>query len=241
MKDVWQEVWKNGELEWKKEDIISSKTLERLSSIIKNYFKLNSLRGLDTAELGAGVGLASYFFANQGANVSLIDNSTNAKNLAKRWWGQEEHNYILADLFKYNKKKFDVVVSFGLCEHFIQEQRTQVLKKHISLLEDKGIAIISVPYKFGIFYQLSKAVAKLLRKWNFGVEVPFSRAEFEDFAKNNNLKYQIRVEGFHSSAYDFLIRKPLKLVGIRVNRKFENTSSIFDNWFGSGIIAIFYK
>ena len=241
MKDVWQEVWKSGELEWKKEDIINSSTLQRISTKIEEYFQKNNLDKINIAELGAGVGLASYFFAKQGASVNLIDNSTNAKNLAKKWWDKDKHNYILADLFKYNKKSFDVVISLGLCEHFIKEKRGEVLKKHVSLLKNKGMAIISVPYKWGIFYQLSKAVAKTLGKWNFGLEVPFTKKEFKNFANENNLKCELILEGFYSSAYDFLIRKPLKLIGIKVKRRFDDTKSIFDNLFGCGIIAIFYK
>lgn len=202
---TWDKFWKNkGKIiEWNKEDILKSKNLNNLASELLRNIKKDNFKKVELLELGSGIGLTSYFFATKGAKVTLLDNSKEARMKAKDFWGDMKYNFILADLFRFNsKKKYNIVTSFGLCEHFIGKQREEVLQKHISFLKKGGIAVISVPYKFGIFYRLSKFLAEIVGLWAFGQEVPFSKRELISFAKKNELDYKITVGGFWSSAYD---------------------------------------
>ena len=169
-----------------------------------------------------------------------MDNSKEAKKQAEEWWGNTKHKYIVGNLFKYNKK-FDIIISFGLCEHFTGKSRELVLQKHIDLLKDKGVAIISVPYRYGIFYRIGKFLAEIIKQWSFGVEVPFNKGELKELAIKNNLAYEIKMGGFYSSFYDLIIRKPLKMFGLKLKRRFDNTKSLFDNLFGSSLIIILKK
>ncbi len=134
-----------------------------------------------------------------------------------------------------------IVTSFGLCEHFVGKERKEVLQKHVDLLKNKGVAIISVPYKYGIFYRAAKKLAELTGFWGFGLEVPFGKKELIEFARLNLLDYEIVIGGFYASAYDLIVRKPLKVLKISVKRKFDGTKSVFDNYFGSGVMIILKK
>lgn len=241
---IWDNFWKNkGEnIEWGKNEVLNSKSLNNLLNFILDYYKKENLKGLDLIELGSGMGLTSYFFAKKGGNVTLLDNSKKVKNLIKSYFENVKYTFILNDLFDYSlNKKYDLVTSFGLCEHFIKKRRKEVLQKHIDLLKKKGIAIISVPYKFGIFYRIGKFFAELTGFWDFGLEIPFSKKELIGFAQHNNLRYKIIMGGFWSSAYDLFVRKPLKVLKIHSKRRFDGTKSIFDKYFGSAIIIVLFK
>ena len=242
--NVWNNFWKKKgkDIEWTKESILHSKNSHVLAKLILKNLKKKTFKGVHFLELGSGIGLSSYFFAYNGADVTLLDNSREVKSLAKNYFENIPHNFISSDLFKFkSKREYDVVMSFGLCEHFIGNKRNEVLQKHIDLLGRKGMALISVPHKYGIFYRIGKSLAELTGFWNFGLEVPFSKKELINFAKKNNLSYEIIMGGFWSSAYDLFVRKPLKVLKIRTKRRLDNTKSIFDQFFGSGIVIILYK
>jgi|SRR3989344_2838935 len=243
MKKVWGDFWKTSGkfIEWNKEDILNSRSLAEIFQSLCSYFHKKNLRGYRLLELGAGIGLTSYFFAKKGADITLLDNSKEAKKQAEEWWEKTKHKYIVGNLFKYNEKKFDIIISFGLCEHFTGKKRKLVLQKHIDLLRDKGVAIISVPYRYGIFYRIGKFLAEITKQWSFGVEVPFSKGELKELVIKNDLAYEIKMCGFYSSFYDLAVRKPLKMFGLRLKRRFDNAKSLFDSLFGSSLIIILKK
>lgn len=242
--NIWNSFWdkKSKKMEWSQEDILKSKGNIRLSNQIQKYLH-KSWKKVVLLELGAGMGLTSLYFAKKGVKTTLLDYSPNAQIAAREYWkGYANHKFLIQDLFTFKtKNRYDIIMSFGLCEHFTGKQRELVLQKHIEFLKQEGIAIISVPYKYGVFYRISKKTAELLHMWSFGLEIPFSKKEFIEFAKKNNLSCEIIMGGFYSSAYDFLVRKPLKVMGIRARRRFDDTRSIFDRFFGSGILVILKK
>lgn len=68
-------------------------------------------------------------------------------------------------------------MSFGLTEHFLGDKRVQINKAHFDLLKPGGLAIISVPNKWNLPYQISKFFAQRLGYWKVGEEYPYDRAE----------------------------------------------------------------
>lgn len=240
----WNEFWakKGQNIEWKPNDVLESENLRAILEIIKKVINKKPSE-MKLIELGAGMGITSLFFAHQGVKVTLLDRSPDAKEFAKNYWKNiEKHEYVLADLFDYQaKKKYDIVTSYGLCEHFIDDKRELVLRKHIDLLDKKGVALISVPHRYGIFYRASKKIQEVLGYWDFGLEVPFSKNELISFANRHHLDYEIIMSGFYGSAYDLFIRKPLKVFKIHSKRRFDGVNSIFDSLFGSGLLIILKK
>jgi 2-polyprenyl-3-methyl-5-hydroxy-6-metoxy-1,4-benzoquinol methylase len=236
--ETWNRFWEdqNGrDLEWSRTQVLASENLRLFYEDIKDK--------KTTLELGAGMGLFSFYLANQGMKTTLLDNSFSAYTGACNFWKKYDmENYIVEDLFKYKpEEKYDVVFSCGLCEHFVGRRRARILKKHLEFVKDDGIVIISVPYKYGIFYRIGKFVADLIGYWNFGLEVPFSKKELRDFAEKNELDYNIMVGGFNASMYDLAIRKPLKYFGIHIKRRFDNTPSLWDSWLGSGLSIVMWR
>jgi 2-polyprenyl-3-methyl-5-hydroxy-6-metoxy-1,4-benzoquinol methylase len=242
MKTVWNDFWekKGKNVEWKPEDVLNSKAMEEIAYKILSHLSKKRLKDISLLEIGSGIGITSLFFGYKGANVTLLDKSREVKNLAKEYWSNyASHRFIIEDLFNFKtKNKYDLVTSFGLCEHFIGKQRKEVLEKHIQFLKNKGVAIISVPYKYGVFYRVAKKLAEIFGFWDFGLEIPFDKKELIEFAKSKDLNYEIIMGGFYSSAYDLFIRKPLKVLKISTKRRFDNAKSIFDNYLGSGLMII---
>ncbi len=241
--ETWNKFWKSkgSKMEWNQEDILKSKSLKEYKNLIQNHFNKKNLSSLTLLELGSGMGITSYYFANEGIKVTLLDQSKEVKSLAKKFWKNRQFQFIQSDLFKYNsKERFDIITSFGLCEHFTGKKRTTALQLHVNLLKNKGLAIISVPYKYGIFYRIYKALAELTGQWDFGIEAPFSKSELIQFAKDNHLNYELHLSGFYSSAYD-LIRKPFKLFKINIKRRFDSNRSFLDNYLGPSIILVLKK
>lgn len=245
MPTVWDSFWKDkgASMEWTQEDIMNSPAMKEMTSKLLKHLGRRDLKGISLIELGAGMGITSMYFATKGANVSLLDLSKEAKPFAKKYWGtRAKHKFIIADLFKYNPSvRYDVVTSFGVCEHFVGKQRVAILKKHTDLLKSGGVAIISVPHKYGVFYRAAKKLAELTGYWDFGLEVPFSKRELVNFAKANGFSYEVVMGGFYSSAYDLIVRKPLKVLHINARRRFDNAKSLFDYLFGSSVLIFIKK
>lgn len=241
----WDKFWKEKgiSMEWTPKDILVEKSLIEKAQKIKQFFPEKNLKDIELLELGAGMGITSLCFASLGMKVVLLDKSEESVSKARQYWGNvATHTYIIEDLFKFEtSQRFDVVTSYGLCEHFKEEERIAVLQKHYDLLKEKGMIIISTPHRYGIFYRMSIPLQKLVGRWDFGYELGFTKKEFIDFAKKNNLKYEIEIAGFYSSAHELFIRKPLKLFKINVKKRFVYTKSrLFDRW-GAGIVVVYEK
>lgn len=241
---TWDNFWENkgSRMEWSKKDVLKSRVSNQILKQIFRFKKISSLNGLNLLEIGCGMGLTSLFFAKNGAHVTLLDKSDSLKKLIKSYYGDIPYNFIQKDIFNYSPKiLFDITTSFGLCEHFVGKEREKILEMHIELLNEGGVAVISVPHKYGVFYRINKSVMELLNLWEFGTEVPFSKKELINFAKMNKLDYKLLSVGFWPSFYDLFFRKPLKFMGINIQRRFDNTESIFDRHLGSGLILIIHK
>jgi len=241
---VWDRFYEDHgkKLEWDNKSASRSPLLNNISKKILRKLEKENWKNLSVLELGGGIGLITIMYAQKGANVTLLDNAEGADELAKQFWGGLKHEYAKEDLFKYSpKKEFDVVTSFGLCEHFIKGKRREILERHIKFLKKDGVVFLSTPYKYGVFYRAAKFLMEITGRWKYGLEVPFSKSEYIKFAKEEKLDYEIIMGGFYASAYDLLIKKPLKMFGINVPRKFENTKSLLDRIMGNTIIVLYKR
>lgn len=96
------------------------------------------VKKIKTLEVGCGRGSLSAYFADSGADCSLLDLSEEALNIAKKSF--KNHNlrakFYQADCqdLPFKDNQFDVVFSIGLLEHFenvknVIEEKYRVLKK----------------------------------------------------------------------------------------------------------------
>jgi SAM-dependent methyltransferase len=138
--------------------------------------------GLEVVEIGAGRGLNALLFAKLGARATLLDQSPVALEQAKALF--DAHGLpvelVEADLFALPEPlrgRFDVSMSYGLCEHFLGERRQAVVDAHLEALRPGGLALLGVPNKLAPAYRLWMATLKARGSWPLGTEVPFSATE----------------------------------------------------------------
>jgi len=149
--------------------------------------RFGGFAGLQVVEIGSGRGLNGLLCARSGADVTLLDRSSlvlgQAEELA-RACGVEVRT-IVGDALAPPEEllgAFDVSMSFGLCEHFVGEQRSSIVDAHLRVLRPGGLAFLGVPNRNAPFYRLWAAVLKARGTWPLGVEEPFGAHELADLA-----------------------------------------------------------
>lgn len=149
-------------------------------SIVKERF--GGFEGLRAIEIGAGRGINALLYAQSGATVTLVDLSETALQQADELFRAHgvTAELLQVDLFAPPEGllgAFDVSMSFGLCEHFLGERRLAVVRAHLDVLRSGGVAMLGVPNRHGVVYQLWMKTLKARGSWELGTEVPFSAAE----------------------------------------------------------------
>jgi SAM-dependent methyltransferase len=147
-----------------------------------------SFEGLRVIEIGAGRGLNGLLYARRGAAVTLLDESelvlAQAEELAAACGVRVEA--LPGDALEPSAEllgQFDVSMSFGLCEHFVGDDRLRIVSAHLELLRRGGIAFLGVPNRLAPFYRVWMAVLKARGTWPLGVEVPFGVGELTSLAR----------------------------------------------------------
>jgi cyclopropane fatty-acyl-phospholipid synthase-like methyltransferase len=87
--------------------------------------------------------------------------------------------------FKINKK-FDLVHSHGLLEHFSGNTRKNVLNSHIEHIRKGGWLICWVPTP-DVFYYINRWYLTKKNQWIFGFEEPIHLRDFVDLVCNEKL------------------------------------------------------
>lgn len=159
--------------------------------------KFGSITDLRILEMGCGRGVASAAMALQGANITLLDLSTPALQSAQEFFKNNDlrsPQCISADILNLPDtllNRFDVVMSFGLVEHFNGKERIDVFKSHLATLRSKGVAVILVPNRLYFPAQIYQFVSERLGTWPYGYERDFTPKELLDhgqragFVENN--------------------------------------------------------
>ena len=151
--------------------------------------RFGSFRGLGVVELGAGRGLNALLYGQRGARVSLLDLSPLVLAQAKELFAAHgvEAGLVEGDVFDLPaavRDRFDVSMSFGLCEHFLGERRRRVVAAHLQALRPGGVAMLGVPNRFSPVYRLWMGALKARGSWPLGTEEPFSAGELAALARS---------------------------------------------------------
>ncbi len=154
--------------------------------LVREHFR--SFEGLEVIEIGSGRGLNGLLYGTRGARATLVDESELPLEQAKEIWGAHgvEPAVVKGDVFSLPPQlhgRFDIAMSFGLCEHFLGERRREIIRAHLDLLKPGGIAMIGVPNANAPVYRAWKAVLTRRGTWPFGTEVPFTAAELSRLAR----------------------------------------------------------
>ncbi len=130
----WDEAWKRVTK--------PHKELPKLPYIHELTRKLKKYQVKKVLDLGCGSGWLSIFISKYGFNVTGIDLSSPAIELAKTW-AQEDNanvNFIAGDLLNlpFEKGSFDAIVCNSILEHFRLDQAKILFDKLHNILADKG-------------------------------------------------------------------------------------------------------
>ncbi len=148
--------------------------------ILEKKIPVNCLK---IAEVGCGTGTLSLTFGLMGASVTLIDFNQTVLEKAKKIYDLYNcvAEFVKADCLElptYNlREKFDLVISSGLAEHFIDGDRDRCLRYHKYLLNLNGFACIGVPNALSPFYQFVRKFKKLTGTWEIDIEIPYTPGE----------------------------------------------------------------
>ncbi len=130
--------------DWNYFDLFRDEYLERMLLKNKNILCL---------ECGCGSASTSLYFANKGAKAAMLDASISALNIARENFSK----YNLRGMFingnmerlPFADDKFDLVMSFGVLEHF--EDMAPSIKEMVRILKPGGTFFASVsPKKYSI-------------------------------------------------------------------------------------------
>jgi SAM-dependent methyltransferase len=114
--------------------------------ILANLAEYIPFRGHSLLELGCGRGILSRFAMEQGAaSATLVDSSGEALQLARRVLADMSPiEFVQGDLLAYrSSRKFDIVLSSGVLEHFRGQALMDCLRVHAD--HACGLVAIIVP------------------------------------------------------------------------------------------------
>lgn len=144
---------------------------------------------LHLAEVGCGTGTFSLTFALLGAKVVLIDIDPQAISIAKRVFSSFKCHAefiqmsVLDVAPEFLINRFDIVISGGLAEHFIGDNRLKCISFHKALLREGGFSYIGVPNKLSPFYQMVRLFRIITGTWRMEIEIPYSYWELKRIAE----------------------------------------------------------
>ena len=134
-------------------------------------------------ELGCGRGVLSYLLSKYDSkSITLMDFSNEALLRAKNIFkGSDNINFLKGDLLNIKSdKKYDIVFSSGVVEHFSDTLRKQAIDKHFEVSDDKVIFIIPAKPHYNTIRHKKRKTIK-----SFGWQEAFSKDEMYDYCKHH--------------------------------------------------------
>ncbi|MBI9079553.1 MAG: methyltransferase domain-containing protein [Pseudodesulfovibrio sp.] len=184
----WDENWKNRELPAAVNPSHTSLDYhvdQRFHDFFTETF--TSTQNKKLLEVGcAGSRWLPYFFKQYGFDVTGLDYSPEGCAQAREMLRRNETNGTIhqGDLFQVEeelKESFDIVVSFGLVEHF--SDTTATIRALAGLLKPKGILITMVPN----VTHIPGTLMRLLNREVYDAHVPMSPSTLEKAADASEL------------------------------------------------------
>ena len=174
-KTVWDKTWEN------------QSEIVKISAADRKYFKyiINDVnpRDKEVLELGCGRAALSYLLSEYGPkSITLVDFSKEALLRAKNIFKKSMNiKYIEGDLLKFEtKKKYDLVFSSGVVEHFSKNLREMAIDKHFYASKDKVIFLVPAkPHYNSLRHRKRRTIE------SFGWQEAFSRNEMNNYCRKH--------------------------------------------------------
>jgi len=143
--------------------------------IFKELIRYIKVRDKEIIELGCGRGILSFLMANNGAKtVNLVDFSEEALNIARKLFVDLNNvEFIKSDIFHFDElKKYDIVFSSGVAEHFADKLREEIIYRHLRMTKDIAIIVVPARPHFNTIRHRKRRVIAL-----YGWQYSFSKEE----------------------------------------------------------------
>ncbi len=204
---VWSKYW---------DSIEKVDRWDSLSEIILLTLQ-NELQGCHARsilEAGCGTGRISQRLALAGADVTCLDITHEALQIAQATFGDVPGHFVQGSILDMPKDRaYDLIWNAGVLEHFKPEDQRRALAEFVSLVSSEGRAIILTPYSGSPLYRIGKFVLEKLGRWPYGVEIP--EATLAALTPGNAVmerEYTVALLPLIFDSYKFLtpLRRPLR-------------------------------
>lgn len=149
-------------------------------------------------ELGCGTGeLTIRMIKRYGGSATIVDKSEEALKIAKNKFKKQNIavNILKKDLLEFKvDRKYDIVTSEGLIEHFRGKKLKKILDAHKKCVRKDGYILICVPSRRVWHYKVWRRVLSSIRKWPFGYERMIDKNELIGMLKSAKLNVLYSVE-----------------------------------------------
>lgn len=172
---VWDKYWSRENATPQKDDVMSLFLAYSLDYLSCDYFGSSSKSSL---EMGAGSGRTSRYLNEMGARTGILDISEEALRLCQYVTQGLEHpvDLYLANIFEVSKANvphsYDLVWNAGVLEHFPPPEQTEILRRMLVPLSEKGYVVLFTPYAGSLFYRVGKYLLEKLNAFPYGREIP---------------------------------------------------------------------
>ncbi|MEW6528890.1 MAG: class I SAM-dependent methyltransferase [Candidatus Micrarchaeota archaeon] len=139
---------------------------------------LEPLKIESTLEFGGGTGhLSMKIKSMKKSRATIIEHNPLALKKHKKAYGNAT-NYILGDVFNVQiKKKYDLVFSDGLVEHFEGARQCALIKKHCDMASKFVIIAAPRPSFFSTLFSFVVCYEKGLNPWQ--IETEFTKNDYK--------------------------------------------------------------
>ena len=162
---VWSEYWKS-KLDSPPEP------WDSLSQIVLSTL-LRERPGPAILEAGCGTGRISLRLARSGAQVTCLDATEEALELARAAFGEVPATFLKASIFEIPEMEpQDLIWSSGVLEHFHPEEQRTAIAQFVARLKPTGKVVLLNPYAGSLLYRAAKAYLEWRKKWPYGREIP---------------------------------------------------------------------
>lgn len=197
-------------------------------------------------EIGAGSGVFGKLALEAGATqICLLDNSKNAIQMCKNYLGEHpQATYVLADAFTYEPEEtFDVVISNGLIEHFLDQEQADIVQAHVRCSHD--LVVFMVPASPHFNDRRCKYPWALKK---YGPQYPISKEQMKAVLDQANLEtvvierfypmYSIRLKRLFAKEYKLFNFIDPYLSKIGLYHLLTWLTNPFGRWWGGYLIGV---
>jgi SAM-dependent methyltransferase len=210
--EVWDKVWT-------KNLITSDYSLKYLGFI--QDIEASLAPGSSILEAGCGTGQTLALLSCRHTTTGL-DISRAALNLARNTC----KNPVLGSIFEipFKDDSFDLVYNSGVIEHFVDPANVDAVCEMARVTKPSGKVIIIVPNTLCLWYKAGKAVAVMMKNFEFGYEEDYSPWRLKTTATRAGLVVE---KTFGLQALPPLATNDREVVGIGLRRKIGTIENIF--------------